>query len=155
MSNLDVRIVRLEPQRVAVSYGFGPSPEPIAWEKLIAFIKARALDRDGQKHRYLGFNNPSPAPGSPNYGYEQWVTVGPEITAEGDIKIKDFTGGLYAVTRCRLQNIGEVWQALVAWREQSPYRSGHHQWLEEAIHPPLDKPITEEMELDLFLPISE
>lgn len=155
MNNLDVRIVRLEPQRVAVSYGFGSSPESIAWKKLIDFIKAKGLDSDGQTHRYLGFNNPSPAPGSPNYGYEQWVTVSPEITGEGDIKIKDFTGGLYAVTRCQLRNIGETWQALVAWRETSPYRTGHHQWLEEMINPQLDQPISEDAELDLYLPISE
>ncbi len=155
MNNVDVRIVRLEPQRVAVSYGFGPGPESIAWEKMIAFVKEKGLDRDGQAHRYLGFNNPSPAPGSPNYGYEQWVTVGSEVTATGDIKIKNFEGGLYAVAHCQLKNIFESWQALAAWREKSPYRTGNHQWLEEVLTPPLDEPITEEMEIDLYLPIAE
>ncbi len=155
MSTIDVRIVRLEPQRVAVSYGFGSGPEPIAWEKMIAFVKAKGLDKDGRQHHYLGFNNPDPTPASPNYGYEQWVTVDPDVQPEGEIKIKEFAGGLYAVTRCQLKNIFQTWQQLAAWHEQSQYKPGHHQWLEEALQPPLDEPISEEMELDLYLPIAE
>ena len=155
MSDIDVRIVRLEPQRVAVAYGFGSGPEPIAWEKLITFIKANGLDKDGQKHRFFGFNNPNPTPASPNYGYEQWITVGPEVEAEGDIKIKTFGGGMFAVTSCTLRNITDVWMQLAAWREKSQYRFGSHQWLEEVLKPPLDEPITEDMVLDLYLPIAE
>jgi DNA gyrase inhibitor GyrI len=155
MNKLDVQIVRLEPQHVAFSYGFGQHPEPLAWDKMIEFVKFRGLDSDGQKHRYLGFNNPNPAPGSPNYGYEQWVTVSQEAEGDSDIKIKDFPGGLYAVTRCQLRNIAETWQALAAWREKSPYRPAYHQWLEELINPPLDRHVTEDVEIDLYLPISE
>lgn len=154
MSPIDVRIIRLEPQHVAAAYGFGSQPESIAWDKMIAFVKAKGLTSDGKPHRYLGFNNPSPTPASPNYGYEQWITVDPEVEAAGDIKIKEFEGGLYAVTRCQLKNIGEVWQQLVAWHEKSQYKHGSHQWLEEALQPPLDEPSTEEMELDLYLPIA-
>jgi len=155
MSTIDVRIVRLEPQRVAVSYGFGSAPESIAWKKMIAFVKARGLDKDGKHHRYLGFNNPDPSPASPNYGYEQWITVDPDMQPEGEIKIKEFGGGLYAVTRCQLKNIFQTWQQLAAWREKSQYEYGPHQWLEEALQPPLDGQISEEMELDLYLPIAE
>lgn len=155
MSDLDVRIVKLEPQRVAMSYGFGSGPENIAWEKMIAFVKAKGLDKDGQAHRFFGFNNPNPSPGSPNYGYEQWITVGPIIEAEGDIKIKTFGGGLYAVTRCKLSSITDAWMQLSAWREQSPYRNASHQWLEEAISDPLARPIDGDSEFDLYLPIAE
>jgi AraC family transcriptional regulator len=154
MSDINVRIVRLEPQHVAMAYGFGASPESIAWEKLLAFVKTSGLDKDNQAHRYFGFNNPSPAPGSPNYGYEQWMTVGPEAKGEGEIKIKDFGGGLYAVTRCQLTHITEVWKQLVGWREKSRYRPAHHQWLEEAITNPLEREIDGDAELDLYLPIA-
>jgi DNA gyrase inhibitor GyrI len=156
MSDINVRIVNLEPSQVASAYGFGSGPEGIAWKKMIEYVKAKGLDRDGQAHRYLGFNNPSPTPGSPNYGYEQWITIDPAIEAEGDIKIKEFSGGLYAVTRCQLRNIGEVWQALAGWREKSQYHFGRHQWLEEVLVPPTDESaIDESMELDLYLPIAE
>jgi len=155
MSEINVRIVRLEPQRVAMSYGFGSGPENIAWEKMIAFVKEKGLNKDGQAHRYLGFNNPSPAPGSPNYGYEQWITVGPEVEADGEIKIKDFSGGLYAVTHCKLENITGVWMQLVDWRDKSRYRAANHQWLEEAISDPIDNPIDGDADFDLYLPIAE
>ena len=155
MTDINVRIVKLEPQRVAMSYGFGSGPENIAWEKMLAFVKAKNLDKDGQAHRYFGFNNPNPAPGSPNYGYEQWITVDPAVEAEGDIEIKSFGGGLYAVTRTKLSVITDTWMQLAGWREKSPYRFGSHQWLEEAISDPVAKPIDGDWEFDLYLPINE
>ena len=150
MSNLDVRIVNLEPMHVAAAYGFGTNPEEQAWNKLLAWLKAKGVDAKAQ--RFFGFNNPSPSAGSPNYGYEQWVITGSEVEADGEIKIKDFSGGLYAVTRCKLSHIGEVWQQLAAWRESSRYQAGQHQWLEEGLTPPIDG-FSEEAELDLYLPI--
>jgi hypothetical protein len=59
------------------------------------------------------------------------------------------------VTRCQLRNIFETWQELAAWREKSRYGHGSHQWLEEAIQPDLDSTGTEDMELDLLLPVTE
>ncbi len=41
MSDNNVRIVKLEPQRVAVSYGFGSGPEGIAWEKLTCLYQSK------------------------------------------------------------------------------------------------------------------
>lgn len=154
MDEIDVRIVRVEPQRVAASYGFGSGPEDIAWKKMDSFVQEKKLMEDGAVHRFFGFNNPSPTPGSPNYGYEQWVTIGPDVTPSGDIQIKDFEGGLYAVTRCQLQNITEVWHKLAIWREKSPYRAGSHQWLEECLKPPINgQGIEITFELDLYIPI--
>ncbi len=155
MSDLNVRIVKLEPQRVAMSYGYGSGPENIAWENMLAFVKAKGLDKDGQPHRYFGFNNPNPTPGSPNYGYEQWITVDPMLQAEGEIKVKTFDGGLYAVTRCKLGNITGAWQELFGWREKSPYRFGSHQWLEEVLADPAAEPIGPESVFDLYMPIAE
>lgn len=156
MSDMEVRIVKLAPQMVAASYGFGPGPESIAWDSITAFIKSTGLDIDGKPHRYFGFNNPSPSAGSPNYGYEQWITIDSDVKGTGDIKIKSFPGGLYAVTRTRLVNIFETWQQLAAWRENSPYQAGSHQWLEEALNFKLGEQIDEhELELDLYLPIRE
>jgi DNA gyrase inhibitor GyrI len=153
MSALDVRIVTLEPMRVACSLGFGPNPEELAHKKMLAFLQANGLmDGYGARFRHFGFNNPSPSPGSPNYGYEIWVTVPEAVEGQGEVVIKQFPGGLYAVARFEnLENIGRVWHELVAWRENCPYKQGQHQWLENLINP-LENDYTKYL-FDLYLPI--
>lgn len=154
MSELKVRIVTLQPIRVASAHGFGESPEGQAWDKLLAWAESRGLLEDRRASRFFGFNNPDPSPGSPNYGYDQWMTVGPEVEGGDHVKIFDFAGGLYAVARCEgPSNIGEVWKQLVIWREESPYKTAHHQWLEEYLSPLGVGP--EDYVFDLFLPIAE
>ncbi|HSN76415.1 MAG TPA: GyrI-like domain-containing protein, partial [Anaerolineae bacterium] len=101
MNTLDVKIVTLDPMRVASVLGFGPSPEVAAWEKLAAWAGPLGLLAGPDRPRIFGFNNPSPTPASPNYGYEFWIEVGPEVQPDGDVQIKQFGGGLYAVTRCQ------------------------------------------------------
>jgi len=157
MSELEVRIVKLEPLRVASVHAYGASPEGKAWDKLVAWAKPKGLlDRPGEQ-RIFGFNNPDPAPGSPNYGYEFWIVVGPEVQPEGEVKIKEFAGGLYAVARCQVradagQVIGETWQRLMRWCENSQYRLAHHQWLEEHQE---TTGMPNEFALDLHLPITK
>ncbi len=153
MEKIDVRIVKLEQMHVASTHGFGTEPESIAWEKILAFVAEKKLANVAGT-RYFGFNNPNPSAGSPNYGYEQWVTIAPDIEATADIEIKDFAGGLYAVTRCKgVENIGKTWQQLVGWAENSKYRRSHHQWLEEAVGP--IPPQEDTIVLDLYMPIAE
>ena len=151
MSELEVRIVMLEPMRVASVHGFGPSPERVAWDKLVAWARPRGL-LDG-RHRIFGFNNPNPSPGSPNYGYEFWLAVGPDVEPEGDVRVREFAGGRYAVTRCQgVDNITPTWQRLVAWLAGSAYGHAGHQWLEEHIGA-ADVP-PEQLALDLYAPIA-
>ena len=156
MSELEVRIVKLEPIRVASFHAFSATPEHDAIRKLIAWAQPRGMLDGTACQRIFGFNNPDPSPGSPNYGYELWITVGSDVQPEGEVKIKEFSGGLYAVTRCEVKDpykdIPETWQRLVAWCEDSKYRMAHHQWLEEHIGP-ADQPA--DLVLDLYLPIAE
>jgi DNA gyrase inhibitor GyrI len=157
MSELNVQIVELEPMRVASFWAFGESPEVEAWEKLLAWARPEGLLDDPEEHPLFGFNNPDPSPGSPNYGYEVWITVGPDVMPEGEARILDFAGGLYAVARCEVVNgqyevIGSTWKKLVVWREDSQYKAGTHQWLEKSL--PLTPPHTDFV-LDLYLPIAQ
>jgi DNA gyrase inhibitor GyrI len=157
MSELDVRIVKLAPMRAISAWGFGPSPEEGAWNKLTAWAKPRGLMDDLEVNRIFGFNNPDPSPGSPNYGYELWIEVGPDVEPEGDLRVVGFDGGLYAVTLCevpegQLEVIGQVWKKLVTWREDSKYHCGSHQWLEKSVSP--GSPGLA-FALDLYLPIAE
>jgi len=157
VSDIEVRIVKLEPMRVASIWGFGEQPENIAFEKLGAWAGPRGIMDEPKKHRIFGFNNPDPHPGSPNYGYEIWVEVGPEVKPSDDVRILGFGGGLYAVARCEVpvgpyDIIGATWKKLVTWREDSEYKFGHSQWLEQSI--PAEAP-GKEIVLDLHLPIAE
>jgi DNA gyrase inhibitor GyrI len=157
MEQLEVRIVTLPPMRVACVNGFGPSPEDEAFSKMTAWAKAHDLLE--KPYRVFGYNNPDPTPGSPNYGYDVWITVAESLKADGEARIIDFPGGLYAVTRCEVRNPGKdipaTWQKLVRWREASRYHHGRHQWLEEHIGPLVAVTPDGNFTLDLYLPISE
>ena len=154
MSDLAVRIVKLEPLRVASFHGFGPNPEHLAAQKLAAWAGPRGYLADSARHRIFGFNNPNPSAGSPNYGYEFWIVVGPEVEATKDVPVKEFGGGLYAVTRCQgVENIGPTWGRLVQWLTDNPHGEACHQWLEENLNPGFIA-TDEEMLLDLYAPIA-
>ena len=156
MSDLNVKIVRLPALRVACVNGYGEGPEGIAFEKMRAYVKDKGLNADDQTHRFFGFNNPNPSAGSPLYGYDVWVTVDAAAQSEGEVKVLEFPGGLYAVLSIRPitgEEIFPAWQQLVAWREQSKYRPASHQWLEEHIGD-IDKQFPD-LTLDLYMPITE
>ena len=153
MSELEVRIIKLEPMRVASAYGFGEQPEYEAWEKILTWANSLGIT-DFEGYRFFGFNNPNPSPGNPNYGYEQWMTVDADAQPGEGIEIKEFPGGLYAVTRCEgLQHITDIWKQLAVWREESKYKEAHHQWLEECFTPQAEK--LEDYVFDLYAPIAE
>src|SRR5512141_1535258 len=97
MSDLDVRVVSLPAMRVVCVNGFGDGPEGKAFDKMRVWAKAHNLPVG--PHRVFGYNNPDPSPGSPNYGYDVWLTVDQAVQADGDAHIIEFPGGLYAVTR--------------------------------------------------------
>ncbi|MDD4903711.1 MAG: GyrI-like domain-containing protein [Candidatus Bipolaricaulis sp.] len=156
MAVKEVRIVDLPPMRVASSLGFGKEPEDQAWKQMQAFAASAGIRLGEKGGQTYGFNNPDPAPGSENYGYELWLPVGADVEAKPPIQIKQAPGGKYAVTRFTgLSNIGRVWKELAAWFEDSPYscppNSG--QCL-EALHNPLETD-PEKYVFDLYLPIAE
>jgi DNA gyrase inhibitor GyrI len=156
MATLNVRIVKVEPLRVVSAYAFGASPEGAAWAKLEAWARPKGYLDDLARHRVFGFNNPNPAPSSPNYGYEFWMEVGPE-EAQADMPIKTFGGGSYAVYRIPAMDdpnvdIPNAWKLLYRWCEENGYRMGRHQWLEE--HVEGDGLPPGKWTLDLYLPIA-
>ncbi len=155
MSKDDIRTVELPPLRVVCLNGFGDSPEGQAFEKTLAWAKAHNLL--DLPHRLFGYNNPDPTPGSPNYGYDVWMTVDASVNADGEARIIEFPGGLYAVLRIEVKSPGDdipaAWQRLVKWRENGPYHEGRHQWLEEHIGPLNKIGNTLPLTLDLYLPI--
>lgn len=152
MNDLEVRIVKLDPFKAVCFHGFGPSPESVAFDKVKKWLAESRILEDEKPHRFFGFNNPDPAPGSPNYGYDVWITTDEAFQDPGEGEMISFQGGLYAVTGCKgVETIGPTWQQFVKWRETSPYQFAHdHQWLEEHLNlfAPMD-----ELSLDLYMPI--
>ena len=157
MNELDVKIVKLPPMRVACVNGFGEGPEGMAFDKMKAWAEAHHLI--GEQYRLFGYNNPDPSPGSLNYGYDVWITVDESVQADGEARIIEFPGGLYAVTRIDVKDPGDeipaTWQKLVKWMENSKYHHGQHQWLEEHIGPLEEMGGDQPFTLDLHLPITE
>jgi len=159
MQNLDIRFIELEPIHVVSFLAFGPSPELDAWQKLAVWIEAHGLAGKFASHRFFGFNNPDPTPASPNYGYEQWMTVDASFESDAETTVKEFSGGLYAVTRCiSVDQIFDTWQKLVTWREDGPHQPAYHQYLEECLTPEVFLPVSGsprilEAAFDLYLPV--
>jgi len=137
--------------------GFGPSPEREAWEKLITWAKEKNIW--DTPHRLFGYNNPDPTPGSPNYGYDVWMTVDDSVQADGEARIIEFPGGLYAVTTVHAgpqgEGIFETWKKLAAWVENSGYSAEYYRriCLEESL--PVKAVIEGGFTLDLYEPIAE
>ena len=154
MNDLAVRIVHLDPMRVATAYGFGENPEELAWETFMAWARPRGLLDDLDSRPVFGINNPYPAPNHKKYGYEFWVKVGPEVEPEGGIRIEEFFGGSYAVTRCEVKGnpdrIAETWRTLAAWCESNNHQLGRHPALERFLSTPGD---LELLVLELYCPI--
>ena len=143
MNDLNVKILTLEPMRVASAYGFGVNPEEQAWQKMVAWAKPKGLLEDITAHPLFGFNNPNPSAGVPGYGYEFWIRVGPEAEPEGDVRIVEFMGGTYACARCEVQGdpgakIPATWKSLIEWCKMNRYRFACHQAVERFLSSPDD-----------------
>jgi DNA gyrase inhibitor GyrI len=149
-----VEIVRLEAMRVASAYGYGENPEEIAWRKLAQWAKPKGFLDDITAHPIFGFNNPYPTPANSRHGYEFWIKVGADVEPEGEIRIGEFFGGMYAVSRCRVQghpeNIPAAWKSLGEWCSNSGHTLGTHHALERFLSSPEN---FSNLELDLCCPI--
>ena len=157
MTDSDVRVERLEPMRVASVRAVSEIPEPDAWETMRAWAEPAGLLDDLAAHPVFGFNNPNPSSGRAEYGYEFWIRVDLETQAEGGIEVKDFGGGSFAVTTCKIKgdpqgSVFEVWQKLFEWVKSSEYEWRRTHELEKVVNPQASEG---ELVLDLYLPIEE
>jgi AraC family transcriptional regulator len=150
---LQVRIEELPAMWVASVHAVGEAPEEEAWRRLKDWAGPRQMFEDAASHPVFGFNNPPPAPGHPAYGYELWIRVdGPEAD-DSAVVYKQFEGGLFAVTECRLvgdPDVVSTWRMLWDWTKTGPHRWRAAQELEKVVNPGAT---IEEMLLELHLPI--
>jgi DNA gyrase inhibitor GyrI/DNA-binding transcriptional ArsR family regulator len=157
-TDLDVRIITLDPMRIASVRATGKdigAPESKAWNIMSTWAEEEGLLDNLEKHPVYGFNNPDPSPDREEYGYEFWIKIGSDIQPKKDIEVKDFSGGVYAVTTTRRMvedDVTPAWKKLAEWVKTSKYEFGNHQLLEKPLNPRA-KP--EDLILDLYCPIKE
>jgi len=128
----NVRVVKIPALTVAAYRAESTSPEDDCSKVFNKIVLENKLHkRDG--YRFFGFNNPSPTDGTPVYGYEMWVTIPEDFPLTEPMTKKQFSGGLYASISTHMNEIGERWQALTAWCEDSNEYDADfsHQCLEE------------------------
>jgi DNA gyrase inhibitor GyrI len=157
MNSLDVRIRHLQPMSVVAAQATSDHPEEDAWGKLAAWAEPAGLFEDPAALAVFGFNNPPPEPDQSSYGYEFWIEVDPATPSVPNLERKEFPGGRFAVTTCRLHadprgSVPEVWQRLLKWIEEHGYRWRHTHELERLVNPGAPQ---EDIELELYLPIEQ
>lgn len=157
METFEVKIVKLEPMRVASVYAFGASPETEAWTKLAAWAKREGLWEHRSEHPIYGFSNPCTPNAQSNYGYELWMQVDARLEPSGDTRIQEFIGGTYAVVRCDTHGdpaatIPQTWGKFADWLKATNQKQAHRQELERFI---TDADDPYDLVLDLYLPIAE
>lgn len=153
MKETPVRIVTLEPMTLICFNGFGTEPE----DQALTLLHAWAKQQD-QHGRIFGYNNPDPAEGSPNYGYDACMIVDAETEPVKGSRIRHLEKGLYAVLNCPVKepwvDIPGAWKTLVQWVDANDFSLGPHQWLEEHL-PKNDQDSEINMTLDLYMPIKK
>jgi AraC family transcriptional regulator len=159
MNEFIIRIVKLEPMRVAYYRAISKTPEEDAIKTIRAWGEPKGFFSNPAKHYHFGYNNPHPNPADPKgeYGYECLISISSDVKPEGDIKIKEIPGGLYAVARCKgAENITPTWFYLFnEWLKNSYFELDEDNvpGLEELITPL--EPLYNKWIFDLYLPIRE
>ena len=153
VTDLHVRVDTLASTRVASVRAFGGSPEQEAWQRLREWAEPAGLLEQPAAHPVFGFNNPPARPGQAEYGYEFWIAVGPDANTPSGIEVKDFPGGRYAVTSCRVGDVPQSWKALLRWVHSSDYTWRRSAQELERILNPLATP--NELLLELYLPLED
>lgn len=155
MNSDEIRIEELEMMRAAYTRAVSKKPEEDAWKTLKSWTEPRGLLSEEGSFRLFGRNNPSPSGPDQEYGYEFFLTVGPEVVPEGKIEIREIKACLCAVLRFKgIEHITEMWHRLIEWIQKSEYDfAGHEEpyGYEELLNP-LEKSTSEWM-FDLWAPI--
>lgn len=159
---MEVRIDRLETLRAANTHVISGSPEEDAWNKMRVWAMPRGLFKKGSGTRVFG-RNTYPTNEPEPHGYEFFLTVDPDLEPENDIDVKEIPGGLYAVLRFKNLNIiGDAWNRLFTWIEESEYehvgwRKSEHGWVDgyEENLDPFGGLSPEEWVFDLWVQLKE
>ncbi|MFX1521811.1 MAG: effector binding domain-containing protein [Promethearchaeota archaeon] len=135
-----IKLVELNPMRVASFQYVGENPELNAFKELTKWVQGKNLLSKNVRYHFFGFNNPIPTENNSVYGYEVWFPLDDDFEGDDEIKIKEFKGGLFAVKEMLLSDFisDQGWTVFHSeaelWMKENMYEYDHTvQWLEEHI----------------------
>lgn len=150
----DIKVLKeIEPIKVACYEYYGKNPEINAFNVLLDWAKNNNITLDNKKYRLFGYDTTECKPGSNEHGYEACITIDEDCNSNDDlVKIKELSGGKYAVTTVNVKDIPNAWTRFKNWVKLSKYDFGTHQWLEEHM-----EGFNEEFNYDveLYMPICD
>ena len=137
---MEIKRIELNQMKVASFTSFDENPELNAIKSLLRWAQGKKFFSKDVKFHFFGFNNPIPTEDNPVYGYEVWFPLDDDFEGDDEIKIKEFKGGLFAVTSMLFSEYisGQDWNVFhseaVQWMKENMYeREINVQWLEEHI----------------------
>ncbi|QOR36803.1 MerR family transcriptional regulator [Clostridium sp. 'deep sea'] len=114
-SSNDVRIVSISKMMVASYRVISKTPEQDCHQQLNKLIVKNNLHQQlGFRIYGYGFNN-----SEGKYGYEMWVTIAQDFEVKDPYIKKEVATGLYAAIPAYLPIVGERWDQLNSWVEES------------------------------------
>lgn len=129
----NVRIVLLPPYTVASYHFMGENPEETVGAQMDKFVRESRLYELKPDARLFGFNHPNPSANSPQYGYEDWVTIPEDMEVPAPLVKKHFAGGLYAAHTIKFGDFHE-WNFLHRWViDNEKYTSNYSEQGEEVM----------------------
>lgn len=127
----NVRIVLLPACTVASYHFIGENPEETVGAQMDKFVRESRLYELKPDARLFGFNHPNPSANSPQYGYEDWVTIPEDMEVPAPLVKKHFAGGLYAAHTIKFGDFHE-WNLLSKWvSDNEKYTSNYSEQGEE------------------------
>lgn len=127
----NVRIVLLPACTVASYHFVGENPEETVGAQMDKFVRENRLYELKPDARLFGFNHPNPSANSPQYGYEDWVTIPEDMEVPAPLIKKYFAGGLYAAHTIKFGDFHE-WSLLSKWvSDNEKYTSNYSEQGEE------------------------
>jgi DNA gyrase inhibitor GyrI len=157
-----ITVKKYESLRAIYTYAFTEAPEEDAWKKIQIWAGPKGLLTREKGTRVFGRNtyptdNPEP------HGYELFITVDELIKVDGDIRLGEIPGGLYAVLMSTsLEDMVQAWPFLWSWLEDSEYvftgwNKEEHGWVngyEEHLSP-FDGSPPNEWLFNLMIPVNK
>jgi len=146
----NIRVLKeLKPTKVAYYKLMGDNVEPIVNRVMIEWAKSKGLLGEDSGTKIFGV--PYCSKDKKSLGYEVWVTVdGIEESGDEKIRIKEFTGGKYALISTTVKDDAGDWGRLAEWVKESKYSFSSHQCLEELVS---FNEREEDIILNLYMPI--
>ena len=112
---MEVRVISLEPARIAFVRHVGPYAEVgPTWQRLVAWAGGQGLL--GLDTRIFGLCHDDPDTTTPEQlRYDACIVIGPDVQAGDGVEVQDFAGGRYAVATHRgsYTRLAETYSGLI------------------------------------------